>query len=249
MLLREVLASDIWLTKPGSLERGEGWKKLSEVLNRVERPKFDVSPRSVREHFQGLYDRRKAKNREEERASGITPDELSEIEVMIDELIDLFESAAIDQKAADKEKTDKAAADIAKARDMRLQSLETFAETRKRKNVGEDEGAGKRARNSGKDTLTFLQDKLRAELEFKRQEMELRERELAERARLRELKEQERERNAGNGEEQNVARTMENMQQQMQQQNQILMQMLQQQQQQGQMMMAMFQQFNNNKKE
>eukprot|EP00112_Aurelia_sp_Birch-Aquarium-sp1_P020591 Seg5341.1 transcript_id=Seg5341.1/GoldUCD/mRNA.D3Y31 product="hypothetical protein" protein_id=Seg5341.1/GoldUCD/D3Y31 len=214
------------------------------------RPKFEVSPRSVREHFQGLYDRLKAKNREEECASGITPDELSEIEVMIEELIDLFESAAVDQKAADKEKTDRAAADIAKARDMRLQSLETFAETRKRKNVGEGEGSGKRARNSGKDTLTFLQDKLKVDAEFRRQEMELRERELAERARLREIKEQqERERNVGNGEEGNVARAMENMQQHMQQQNQIMMQMLQQQQQQGQMMMAMFQLFNNNKKD
>ena len=170
MLLREVLASEIWLTKPGSTERGERWKKLSEVLNRVERPKFDVSPRSVREHFQALYDRRKTKNREEERASGITPDELSEIDVMIDELIDLFESAAVDQKAADRENSDKAAADIAKARNMRLQSLETFAETRKRKNMGEGEGAGKRARNSGKDTLTFLQDKLKADTEFRRQE-------------------------------------------------------------------------------
>ena len=109
---------------------------------------------------------------------------------------------------------------------MRLQSLETFAKTRKRKYVGDGEGAGKRARNSGRDTSTFLQDKLTADTEFKRREMELQERELAERARLRELKEQERERNAGNGEERNAARTIENMQQQMQQQNQILMQML-----------------------
>ena len=175
VVLREVLASEIWLTKPGSSERGEGWKKLTEMLNGVERPKFEVSPRSVREHFQGVYDRRKAKNREEERASGITPDELSEIEVMIEELIDLFESAAIDHKAADEEKTDKAAVDIAKARDMWLQSLETFAETRK--HVGEGEGAGKRAQNSGKDTLTFLQDKLKGDADFRRQEMELRERE------------------------------------------------------------------------
>ena len=243
-----MLASEIWQTKAGSLERGEGWKKLSETLNRIERPKFDVSPRSVRERFQGLYDRRRAKNREEERASGITPDEPNEIEVMIDELIGLFESAAIDQKAADKEKTDKAAADIAKAQDMRQQSLETFAETRKRENLGEGEGSGKRTRNSGRDTLTFLQDKLTVDAEFRRREMELRERELAEKARLRELKEQqERERNAGNVAERNVERVMENMQQQMQQQNQILMQMLQQQQQQGQMMMTMFQQLNKDK--
>ena len=183
MLLGEVLTSEIWLTKTGSSERGEGWKILSETLNGIERPKFDVSPRSVREHFQGLYDRRKAKNREEERASGITPDEPNEIQIMIDELIGLFESAAIDQKAADKEKTDKAAADIAKARDMRQQSLETFGETRKRKNLGEGEGSGKRARNSGRDTLTFLQEKLKIDAEFRRQEMELRDRELEESAR------------------------------------------------------------------
>ena len=106
---------------------------MSETLNRIDRPKFDLGSRSVREHFQGLYDCRKAKNREEERASGITPDEPNETEVMIDELIGLFESAAIDQKAADKEKTDKAAADIAKAQDMGQQSSETFAETRKKR--------------------------------------------------------------------------------------------------------------------
>ena len=33
---------------------------MSETLKGIERPKFDVGPRSVREHFQGMYDRRKA---------------------------------------------------------------------------------------------------------------------------------------------------------------------------------------------
>ena len=90
LLLREVLASELWQTKSGSLERGEGWKKLSETLNSIESPKFEVSPHSVREHFQGLYDHRMAKKREVERASGITPDEPNETKVMIDEFIGLF---------------------------------------------------------------------------------------------------------------------------------------------------------------
>ena len=183
MVLREVLTSEIWLTKVGSAERGESWKKLSDTLNRVERPKFDVTPRSVREHFQALFEPRKTKNREEEQASGIAPDELTEIEVMLDELMSLFESAVINQRAADKENNDKATADIAKAQDMRWKSLETFAETRKRKSFGEGEGAGKRARNEWKDILTFLQDKLTVDADFRRQEMELRERELAKKAR------------------------------------------------------------------
>ena len=122
---------------------------------------------------------------------------------------------------------------------MRRQSLETFAETRKQNNLGEGEGSGKRTQISGRDTLTFLQCKLTVDKEFRRRQIELQEQELPEKARLRELKEQnERERNAGNGAERNVERAMENMQQQMQQQDQILMQMLQEQQQQGQMMIA-----------
>ena len=93
-MLREMLASEIWLSKAGSTERGEGWKKLADLLNRMERVKFDVSACSVREHFQGLYEKRRAKHREEELASGLAPDELTENETLLDELINLFDSAA-----------------------------------------------------------------------------------------------------------------------------------------------------------
>ena len=64
-ILREMLTSEIWLSKAGSSERGEGWKKLADLLNRKERVRLDISARSVREHFQVLYDKRRAKNREE----------------------------------------------------------------------------------------------------------------------------------------------------------------------------------------
>ena len=97
LMLREVLASEIWSTRAGSLDRGEKWTLIAEKLNNIENPKFRTNSRAVRERFQVLFDKRKAKNREEERASGISP-EVTEIDRMLDDLIELFESAAIEQR-------------------------------------------------------------------------------------------------------------------------------------------------------
>ena len=62
------------MTKAGSSERGEKCKKIAEALHVIEMPKFDVSQKSTRERFQFLFKRRKAQNRQEERASGLSPD-------------------------------------------------------------------------------------------------------------------------------------------------------------------------------
>ena len=189
-MLREVLASEIWLSKPGSAERGGGWKSLADILNGIERLKFEVSSRSVREHFQALYDRRRAQNREEERASGIAPDELIEADTILDELISLFETAANDFRAIDRDKVEKVAAESAKAKEMRQQSLETLGETRKRMSGEEAVGYGKKARNTGKDTISWLRERMVVETEFRKREIELKEQELAENIKARELREQ-----------------------------------------------------------
>ena len=62
--------SDLWIMKAGSQERGRKWKKIADWLTIIEVPRFEVYHRSTREHFQVLFEKRKAKNREEERASG-----------------------------------------------------------------------------------------------------------------------------------------------------------------------------------
>ena len=247
-MLREMLASEIWLSKAGSTERGEGWKKLADLLNRMERVKFDVSARSVREHFQVLYEKRRAKNREEELASGIAPDELTENETILDELISLFDSAANEYRVADKEKADRAAVESSKAQEMRQQSLETFGETRKRKNGGEGVGSlgsGKKVRNTGKDTISLLRDRITAETEFRRKELELKERELAENIKAREHMNREKEKSVGSGNEiANLARCMEQMQYKIQTMHEMLKELLQKQQQQHEMMISIIRQLN-----
>ena len=116
LLLREVFALEIWITKPGSSERGEKWQKITEILNTIDSPKFGTNQRSVRERFQWLYDRRKSKNREEERASGISP-ELTEVDKILDELIDLFENSSLEQKAVTQEKADRVVAQAEEGRE------------------------------------------------------------------------------------------------------------------------------------
>ena len=77
-----------------------------------------MSQRLTQERFQFLFERRKAKNRQEERASGISPD-VSYIDKLIDELIQLFQTANRERENLMKQKTDKTALDAAKGLEMR----------------------------------------------------------------------------------------------------------------------------------
>ena len=103
-----------------------------DTLSLIERPNFDVSVRSVREHVQAIFLKRKSKNREEEGTSGISP-EPSESDALLDELIAVFDAATIDQQAEAKEAKEKLAADLQKAEEMRRQSMETLRQSRKGK--------------------------------------------------------------------------------------------------------------------
>ena len=83
IVLREVQASEMWTARSGNVKRRDGWKSVTDCLSRVQRPIFEVTARSVREIFWHLFQTRKAKNREEEKTSGIAP-ELSEVNMKMD---------------------------------------------------------------------------------------------------------------------------------------------------------------------
>ena len=197
LLLREVLASEIWNTKPGSTDRRDGWKKIVDTLSQIERPSFDVSIRSVREHFQTIFAKRKSQIRKEESASGISP-ETSERDVILDELIDLFEAATSDQQSAVQEMKEKQAAERKAAEEMRRMTMETLGESRKRRR-GDEKEATEKKRNVGKKPFEIVQEKIQFDVEMKERELSLKEKEIAEKARHRETimegqRQQERER-------------------------------------------------------
>ena len=69
------------------------WEKIADVLNKCTVHQFRVDKRSVRDHVGILVNKYKRKVRAEEKASGIAPDEPTELDNLLDTIIALEESA------------------------------------------------------------------------------------------------------------------------------------------------------------
>ena len=165
----EMIALEPWIHKHGSPERGETWKKVADNLNALVYPCFKVSQRSVRDRYSLLERKHKSKVRAEERASGISPEE-SQLDEAMANIISQFEDFDQDHEKASSEKKKKAQEDIAKAEEMRHQSLETFKESHNRADNGEP--APKRKRASGSDALSYLRDAREQDMKERKKELE-----------------------------------------------------------------------------
>ena len=144
-------------------------------LNAIPYPQFHVTQRSVRDHYSTMEKRRRKKVREEDRASGIAPEEDKELDQLLDETIELFDES---DKITDQTKQ-KQEEEAKKAEEMRKRSLETFKDSAKR-NADEQQGARpKKGRASGASTLAYLKDRAEVEATLKRDELEIKRQELA----------------------------------------------------------------------
>ena len=131
--------------------------------------RFSVDKGSVRDHMGILVNKHKRKVRAEEKASGIAPDEPSELENLLDTIIALEESSEAESQELRAERNEKCENDRAKAEDARLKAMEKLSETRKRSSESEEEKP-KRQRRSGSDAMEFLTDKAKMNYELKQQE-------------------------------------------------------------------------------
>ena len=91
-----------YVYKKGSPQRSETWKKIVDVLNKCAFPQFNVDNRAIQDYINVLVNKYKKKIRAEERASGISPDELSELDDLIQQIIALEESSPTDTCSKDK---------------------------------------------------------------------------------------------------------------------------------------------------
>ena len=66
---------------------------LAVSLNAIPYPQFRVTQQSVRDHYSTMEKRRRKKVREEDRASGIAPEEDKELDQLLDETIELFDES------------------------------------------------------------------------------------------------------------------------------------------------------------
>ena len=169
ILLREIIVEEPYKFKPKSKERGNIWTVIATHLN--EFANFNVNQRSVRDQFNLLATKYKQKQRYELAASGISP-EVTEIDIALEEILEKMKEAEAEyvkmteekQKKDDKEKCD--------AEETRRRSLETYVETKKRKQLIDGESSKpKRVRSTGCEVMEFLKESS----EKKQHELALRE--------------------------------------------------------------------------
>ena len=171
LFLREVRASDLYETRKGSPERGKVWDEIAARLNSLSNPKFIVNKRSLRDRLNLLMAKFKAKNREEERASGISP-EVQEIDTLLEELCEKEEETKNKPSVGDKKQN--AQQEKAKAGEMRLKAMETMGQTKKRVEISDEVNSTKKRRKSTGDAIGFLEKKAEQEMALRREEIEMR---------------------------------------------------------------------------
>lgn len=135
LLLREMIASELFQFKKGSPDRGKIWESIQERLNKLDNPKFMIKEkRGVRDRWNLLQAKFKRTQREELQASGIDC-ELSEKDALIEELCEKEDSFS----AKDKKKSD----DKEAAEEIRKKAMERMASKKNQTNLLE--AAPKRA--------------------------------------------------------------------------------------------------------
>ena len=176
LLVREILASDLFLFKKGSVARGERWESIAETLNEVKTLSFHLKDkRAVRDRWVLLQKKYKAKMHHEETASGISVDDMSEIDVLLEELVGKEESL---NKVGDVQSR-KLKEDKSKAEDIRQKALERYSETKKRKSTESGEECDEKPKRQRRSARTqplveFMQEKVKTERELRQQELDLR---------------------------------------------------------------------------
>lgn len=177
LLLREIMVSDVFSFKKGSVSRGERWEAILETLNQMKTPTFNLKDkRAVRDRWALLQKRFKSRVRSEEAASGISPPELTEKEVLIEELIGKEDSMAHAEAASLKSQEE----EKSKAHDIRQKALERYSETKKRKSSqdGGDNTPKRQRKNARTEPLIeFMQQKSKGERELRQQELDIRRKE------------------------------------------------------------------------
>ena len=170
-LLRAVAAEGVFRNnKSGSRERGALWQNVASALVAES---LSVTVRSVRDRYNILAKKWRAKIRREEKESGGGDEQLTEVEILVEELVEMETEA--EKIAEQKDEAKKAVAtEKKKATEMRERALERFGQTRKRHEEAEkDEGKKQpKRRRSGGDALEWLKEKGEMVKQLKEQELQ-----------------------------------------------------------------------------
>ena len=151
-MLKEVAAEGVFVQRMGTGERGTAWQNVAKLLNVIDG--FNVTPRAIRDRYNNLAKKLMAKLAREVRESGGGDDGMSEVEKLLEDLMEVSEES--ERKCEELSDARKQAAENEKklALEMRDRAMERFGETRMRLTEEQCEGKKeKRRRRSGGDTM------------------------------------------------------------------------------------------------
>ncbi|CAB4018761.1 Hypothetical predicted protein, partial [Paramuricea clavata] len=171
LLLKEIAAEGVLQHKSKSRERGACWLVVANNLGN-NFPNVEVTSRAVRDRYRMLERRHKSKMAEEERATGISGEELTEGNALLEELTEMNEETERRVEENNIQKKATVEKERGQALEMRKRAMERIGETRKRQLHGNDDNEKKR-RKSG-ETFEWLREK--AELDKIMKEEELKKR-------------------------------------------------------------------------
>ena len=138
LFLREMVARNVFGTKKGSPASldwfVEAWEAIVDSLNEIHSPKFQLKDqKAVRKQWNLLRKKFSKKMSEEEKASGISVEELTEKESLIEELVEREDTIQAKAESASKQQLK----DNETTEDIRKKAMESLKETKKRNS---DEG-------------------------------------------------------------------------------------------------------------
>ena len=172
LLCREVLAVNPFSARKNSNDRGRLWEVIKRNLNATPEPSFVVTKRGVRDHIGLLKKNFIKKMVKEEKQSGISP-EPTELDRAVEQIIEMEESADVEQQVNDAVKKQKEASDREKAENIRKKAMEKLGDTTKRSCEGGSEKTPKKKRKSGNETVEYLREKSENEFLLRQDEMAL----------------------------------------------------------------------------
>ena len=165
---RELLSWELWKCRSGSRERGNCFEEICKILNNIKEPQFCVSQKSLSDRLKILERDCKARKREAERGSGISP-EYREIDQIMEDYLERRDEEEAKQGKESTEDRNKEDQDKVSGDEMRERAMERLAQSKKRN--GNDEPRKKLHKSN--ETLDYLREAAERECKITQDEQEM----------------------------------------------------------------------------
>ena len=175
MSMKEVVLNEPYAKKRWTKERGKIWSDIAAFLNNLNSG-FNVDQRGVSDRYEKLKSEFIKKNRNELNASGIAPEPLSPVEILLEDVIEKENVFNEEREKEREEENKRKQADRQNAEEMRQRSMETVGETSVR-DQDDDGRQGRKRKLNSSEMVSFFKAKAEKDHELKLRELELRERE------------------------------------------------------------------------